>query len=270
MHEFLERLSTYVSAVIRYRWYAVSVTAICCLVGWVVINALPDQYQATGRIYVDTKTVLQPLLKGLAVEPDVVEIGAMQQTLLSRPNLEEVMRRTGLDPGGLNQKQYEESHRSPASIDHHRRDRTERLPDRGSYFDPKKAADIAQSLIAVFVDSSTGLSREDMEEAGRFLDQQIGEYERQLENAENRAAAFKQENMSYLLSSGGFQSGLDAAKQREASVTGKLRDARTELEILKAEMAITPQTIEPGSKPLAKITPLSEMRAKLAESADAL
>ena len=41
---------------------------------------------------------------------------------------------------------------------------------------PKLAYDVVQTLLSMFVESATGANRSDMENARRFLDQQIGSY----------------------------------------------------------------------------------------------
>ena len=70
-----------------------------CVVGWSVVAKLPDQYKASARVYVDTTSVLRPLLQGLAINTGDTQrtIFLMTRTLLSRPNLEKVMRMTDLD-----------------------------------------------------------------------------------------------------------------------------------------------------------------------------
>src|SRR5262245_2696139 len=56
---------------------------------------MPSIYQSSSRIYVDTSSVLQPLLRGIAVQSNLQsQVELMKQTLLSRPNLEDVARKT--------------------------------------------------------------------------------------------------------------------------------------------------------------------------------
>ena len=54
----------------RRRWYAAGVAWVFCLVGWTYVLTLPDTYQATTRIYVDTESMLRPLMRGIAVEAE--------------------------------------------------------------------------------------------------------------------------------------------------------------------------------------------------------
>ena len=56
---------------------------------------------------------------------------------------------------------------------------------------PKLAHDVVQTLLTIFVESATGGSRTDMENARRFLEHQIQSYEQQLRGAERRRADFR-------------------------------------------------------------------------------
>ena len=40
------------------------------LLGSTIVVFLPDQYEASSRVYVDTDSLMGPLLKGIAVEDD--------------------------------------------------------------------------------------------------------------------------------------------------------------------------------------------------------
>lgn len=264
MHDLIERIFEYVAAVIQYRWYALMVTAIVCLCGWTAVVLLPDRYESEGRIYIDTKSILQPLLRGLAVDRDVnQEIAALQQLLVTRPSLEEVARRTGLDAG------IEDVHQQEGMLAGLRNSIEVGASGQGIFLidvtrdDPRMAALIAQALIDVFVESSAGLGRSDLDTATRFLDEQIADYESRLHDAEQRAADFKQANFAYLSQPGGFQSGLDSAQRAMRALEASVREVQTELAILKGEMAATPQTIEPTR--LQTTSPVAELELKLAQ-----
>src|SRR5688572_12241612 len=98
MQDIIDLALSYLKATWRYRWYAVAVAWIVALIGWTVVQKMPDRYVAFARVYVDTQTVLRPLLSGLAVQPDVSQlVPMMTRTLISRPNLEKLLQITELD-----------------------------------------------------------------------------------------------------------------------------------------------------------------------------
>src|SRR5882672_10407511 len=101
MHELADQLLSHLKAIWRYRWYAIVFAWIIALGGWALVYyAMPDRYQADARVYVDTQTVLRPLLSGLAVQPNVEQmVTMMSRTLISRPNLEKVIQMANLDVG---------------------------------------------------------------------------------------------------------------------------------------------------------------------------
>ena len=75
----------------RRRWLVLGIAWPICLAGWIAVALLPSKYVATARVYVDTETLLSPLLKGMAVDVDMnQQVEVMQRTLLSRPNLQKV------------------------------------------------------------------------------------------------------------------------------------------------------------------------------------
>src|SRR6188768_2348478 len=98
MHELSGQLLAYLKATWRFRWYAVVFAWIAAIGGWVAVYLTPDRFEASARVYVDTQSVLRPLLSGLAVQPNVDQlVMMMSRTLISRPNLEKVIRMADMD-----------------------------------------------------------------------------------------------------------------------------------------------------------------------------
>ncbi len=55
----------------RFRWFALITAFIVALIGWAVVFALPDRYEADARVFVDTRTALKPALQGLTIDQNV-------------------------------------------------------------------------------------------------------------------------------------------------------------------------------------------------------
>eukprot|EP01032_Pedospumella_encystans_P024587 gene24587-27804_t len=98
MAELQALLLTFLKAIGKYRWYAVAISWVVAVVGWAVVYRMPDDYQASARVYVDTQSILRPLLSGMTSVPNVEQqVQFMRRTLISRPNVEKVMRSVDLD-----------------------------------------------------------------------------------------------------------------------------------------------------------------------------
>lgn len=98
MHEFKSLVRLHLAGFRRLRWSIIVIAWAVCLTGWLAVAALPDRHMAQARIFVDTGTILAPLMKGLAVSADVdAQVEMMRRTLLSRPNLKQLLRLTKLD-----------------------------------------------------------------------------------------------------------------------------------------------------------------------------
>ncbi len=70
MQSWKVQLFSYLSSTWQYRWYGIAAAWIICLVGWIGVGVVPDQYQSEAKVYIDTDTLLRPLLQGLAVSND--------------------------------------------------------------------------------------------------------------------------------------------------------------------------------------------------------
>src|SRR6478736_2264861 len=159
------------------------------LLGSTIVVLLPNQYESSARVYVDTDSLMGPLLKGIAVQSDLTQqLLVMQNTLLSRPNLVKVVH--SIYPGVDDNNQIEIENIS-ARI----KSRTTIEVVASKLFrivhvesDPRVAKDVVQSLLGIFVDNSLGSDRADVESTRAFIAKQIAFYETELRAAESRIA----------------------------------------------------------------------------------
>jgi len=227
MDAMLREILPHIRAVWRYRWQALVLAWLVAILGWMVVMVLPDKYEANARVYVDTDSILLPLLDGLAVQPNVNQrISIMTQTLLSRPNIEKVVREVDLDKS------------SPEEIE----DVIKKLAvdirlvkTRGqknlytlnyAHNDPALAKRIVQALLNILVESTLGDTRQDSDSAQQFLTLQINEYEARLIAAEDRLMEFKRQNFRVLPSQeGGFFQELKQVENQIDAVKLEVREA---------------------------------------------
>ena len=209
----------------KYRWVGLVVAWVAGLVGAVVVFVLPDRYEASARIYVDTQSILKPLMSGLAVQPNVEQqVTMLSRTLISRPNVEKLVRMADLDLKNQSKAQQEatiETVTSNLSIQSSGRDNLYILGYRDA--DPETAKRVVQSLVSIFVESSLGATRKDTSTATTFINEQIKAYEAKLEEAETRLKEFRLKNLSNV----GGADGKDSAA-RIAELGSMLERSRLE------------------------------------------
>src|SRR3954451_24441809 len=182
-------ITQYLRAAWRRRWIGVIIAWLVCGVGWVGVYAIPNHYESSARLFVDADAVLTPLLRGIAVDSTpTTQLEIVQRTLLSRPNLEKLISKTDLDLTLNNPSDRQRLLGTLANT-------VKVTPQTRNLFtityrdkSPKLAHDVVQTLLTIFVESATGGSRSDMENARRFLERQIQSYEQQLRAAEKRRA----------------------------------------------------------------------------------
>src|SRR5216683_2375957 len=99
MKQELDRVLEEVRSAWRFRWMALAAASIVSVVGWTIVFALPDRYQADARVFVDTRTALKPALQGLTTDQNVdAQINYVRQSLLEGPQLEKIAKDTGVLP----------------------------------------------------------------------------------------------------------------------------------------------------------------------------
>src|SRR5688572_18900444 len=98
MNDLVPQIADTLRGAWRGRWVGLGVAWLAAIGGLGVLYLIPDKYEATARVYVDTQSVLKPLLHGLTVQPNVEqEVAILSRTLISRPNLQKLVRMTDLD-----------------------------------------------------------------------------------------------------------------------------------------------------------------------------
>jgi polysaccharide chain length determinant protein (PEP-CTERM system associated) len=247
MAEITATLLNFLKAIGKYRWYAVAISWTIAVIGWAVVLRLPNQYEASARVYVDTQSILKPLLSGMTTLPNLdQQVVFMRRTLISRPNVERLMRMTDLDVKAKDTKEHEkmvDDLMSQIKIAGTERDDIYTLTYTAT--NPKLGKDIVQSLLQIFVEGSFSGKKQDSEKAVQFIDDQIKSYEEKLTAAENQLKEFKIKNMGLLPREGGgdFSGQLIQA-------TDQLSQARLELaEAEQARNAIRRQISGEPAKP---------------------
>ncbi|MGA9165416.1 MAG: XrtA system polysaccharide chain length determinant [Thiobacillus sp.] len=205
MDQVLQQILGYTKAAWQRRWWGVAVAWLVCIVGWTWVMLLPDRFEASARVYVDTQTLLKPLLSGLAAEPNVEQqIKLMTRQLVSRPTLEKVARMTDLDVKAKTPEQTEKMLTDLAekiSIADAGRENLYTISYQDANGDLAKK--VVQSLLTIFVETSLGKTRQDISSSQRFIEEQLQQYQQKLTDAENALKEFKQKHIGMMPGQGG-------------------------------------------------------------------
>jgi len=240
MQEILEQIIDYLKGIWIKRRYIIISTWLICPIGWYYVAAMPDVYKSQARVYVDTQSLLRPLLRGLTIETNPEQqISLMVKTLMSRPNLERISRMTDLDVQANTPDEYDNiiaQLKSGLKISRAGKENiyTLSIVDK----DPEMAKNIVQSTLTVFIENTLGETRNDSDSAQKFLTTQIQEYENRLSAAEARLTDFKQKYSEVLPNSGGFYQKLNSSKERLKSLKLEILESNTRLKSAKKQLKI--------------------------------
>jgi polysaccharide chain length determinant protein (PEP-CTERM system associated) len=200
MEELISQLVSSLKGIWKYRWYALVTAWLVAAAGWTKVALLPDDYQSSARVFVDTQSILKPLLAGMTSMPNIEQqVSIMSRTLLSRPNIERVMRMVDLDI----------SNRTPRELEQQAIELSNKIRINGTgnldiytisynHRNPRIVRDVVQSLLTIFVEGSFKGKSGETRKAVQFIDDQIKVYEDKLTTAENSVKDFRLKNNGLL------------------------------------------------------------------------
>jgi len=270
MNEALRELLVHLRGMWNRRLFGLTAAWIAGVASIAMALLIPEYYAASARAYVDTQSMLRPVMAGLSIQPNLNEqVALISRTLLSRPNIEKLIQMATLDEGATGTAKRE------ALIDH----LTKRIELTGnassniyviSYRDPdpQRALSVIESLLKIFVQSSIGDERQDARAALKFLDEQIARYEQTLQLAEGRLKDFRLKYLGVPGQSG--QAGQDYFG-RMSRLTDEIANTKLELrsaiesrESYKRDLAGQAPTISSAGRPGVAGPPVPEIDARIA------
>jgi polysaccharide chain length determinant protein (PEP-CTERM system associated) len=254
MEELLRQARLVLRGMWLHHWLGLLMAWGIGLAAGIAVFVMPDKYEASARVFVDTDSVLKPLMAGLTIQANTEQqIAMLSRTLISRPNVEKLVRMADLDLGVNSPNQKEaliEQVTKSLSIKSVGRDNLYTLGFVDT--DPERARKVVQSLTTVFVESSLGDKRSDTDSARKFIDEQIAIYQKKLEEAENRLKQFKLQNIEVGLDKDGGAGGrLSDLSTQLAQARLELREAENSRDAIKRQIVgeepvLLPDT--PGSE----------------------
>ena len=243
LQQTLVQVLDYIKGVWIKKRYVIIFSWLICPVGFVYVASLPDVYSSKAQVFVDTRSVLQPLLRGLAIQtnPDQ-EIQMMAKTLLSRSNVEKIARESDLDITTTTEAEFETlvtNLTKDIQLSSTGRDNIYNISF--SNEEPSTAQRVVQETLDLFVEGALGNNRKDTDTAGRFLDEQIAEYESRLTEAEQRLANFKRQYNDILPLAGTYYSSIQGLNDELEATRLQIRQAQQQAETLKGQISSSKQ-----------------------------
>lgn len=248
MNELITKVLTTMRGTWRFRWLGAIAAWLVFTVGAIVVHLMPDVYESEAKVFIDTHSALDPVLRNLAIETDFQsQVDVMTRAILARPNLEEVMRKTDLyltvnTPEETEQLIY--NLKKNIKIEQPSADQKYLYAISYTNKNPETAYRVVQALIDSWIERTLGSSRTGTTVAQEFLKAQIAEYEKRLTLAEQRLADFKKENVGLMPSSGSsyymqMQTEMDELNEKRDRLRlamNRAKELMTQLEGEKASM----------------------------------
>lgn len=242
----------------RRRWYAVTAAWAVAIICWAGVYMMPDRYESRAQVYVNTDSILDPIMKNLAPRPDPGKrVGIMRLRLLARPNVEQTIYDSGLDARA----------QTPAAMERLVAELTANIhvdSPRDGFFiisykstDPQIAQKVVASVLNIFIENDLGASLTDIDFARTYLDKQVSEYEARLTSKEKERAEFERQHAGELAGGERNMRRIDQKEQELSRLNEDLAARKRTLNALRATLAQTPSA---GTS-----SELDEMKQKLAE-----
>ena len=250
MNLLIEEARAALWSVWNRRWLALAVAWALCLLGWLAIALIPNTYESKARMFVQLDDMLADQI-GIGSDARKQDIERMRQTLVSATNLEKIIRSTRLGDTVTTPRQMERAIGSLAED-------IKLVGDEKNVFtitvnsgrsdlsdgeNAQLAQDIALRLIDIARQTNLGGSRGEMRETIEFLDQQLAQRQRQLEDAEQRRLAFEAEHPELIGGAAAISGRLASTRAELRSVEADLAAAQSALAAINGQLAGTPRTL---------------------------
>lgn len=250
LNDLLEDVRAALWSVWDRRWLALGVAWGVSLLGWLAVALIPNAYESQARIFVQLDDVLAQQI-GIGAGSRAKDIDRVRQTLTSAVNMERVVRTTRIGDTVTTPAQMESAVAALA------RDvkvvaQGENLFEitvrsgRGDLSDSENAQlaqVVTQRVIDIFREENLGGARGEMRETIEFLDLQLAERQRELEDAEQRRLNFEAANPELIGGPQAIAAQLSGTRAELRGVEADLAAARAALAAIDGQLASTPRTL---------------------------
>ncbi len=233
----------------RRRWTVATVAAASALLGWFGLWLIPDQYASRAQVYVQTETILDPVMTGVTARPNYERrVEVMRLQLLTRPNVEEIILRAGLDREITARDPREKSAQMEKLIEWVSGEITITSPQE-LYFvidyknsDPSIARNVVEAALNLLIEQDLGASLTENEAAKKRLDDEIEAFGDRLTAKEQEIAAYRRQNAEELALVDGSGRSRDLMEAELSRVTDELAVAERRVATARSLLSQTAAT----------------------------
>ena len=270
MNTIYEELRAALYSIWHRRWLVLAVAWGICMFGWLAVALVPNTYESRARIFVQLDDVLAQQI-GIGQGDRRRDIERVRQTLTGAINLEKVVRSTRISDDVTNVRQMETAVAALAK-------RIEVVSQQDNLFEitatsgdsslsdnenSKLSRDIVQKMIDIFREENLAGGRGEMRDTITFLDQQLGERQKQLEEAEQRRLAFEAQHPELIGGAQAIAAKLESARSEQRSVDADLAAAQSALAAIDGQLQGTPRVLISQAAPSGATGALMQAEADL-------
>lgn len=228
------------------RWLALAVAWGVAVVGWFVVAQMPSRYESRARVFVQMQSIIPGGVAGVPSDGQK-DVDRIRQTLVSAVNLEKVVRGTDLANTVSSDRDVADRVAGLAQAIKVESQQDNLFQITTTQSSPKLARTVTQKLIDIFVEQNLAGDRQQSKQSLSFLDGQLSNLQKQLQDAEAKRADFQNKYLASLPGTGSVADRIGAARSQMAQVDGDLAAASSSLAALNGQMAGTAKSLPGGA-----------------------
>jgi len=263
LSELPSPLIRYGAGVWRRRWLIVVIAWMTALLGWAAIWFLPNQYVSQAQVLIQ-----EPVRNDRAANPNFERrVDILRLSLLTFPNVEEIIYRAGLDE--------EIEAVSPSDRQAQLEGLVMGVTDgiriespKDTYFiitfshsDAEIARNVVEAAVNLLIEQDLGTRLRDTETQEQKLNKSISEFDSLLARQERAIAEYRLRYADDLASSLGDEQARDRRRDQLENIEDRISEARIRVETLRARLSVTPKTTTGGELEALKIR-LAQLRSQ--------
>lgn len=273
MNGLYDEIRIAIHSVWNRRWMALAVAWGICLLGWLVVALIPNSYESKARVFVEMQSILTEKV-GIESRERKKNMERVQETLASTINLEKVVRGTDLNLTVASDRELAgkvEMLRKNIVIKSEKDNLFEITANSSASNlsdaeNAKLSREIVQKMIDIFVEENLSGDRDETSQTLKFLDAQLANREKALQEAEQKRVTFETENLGLLPGIGSISQRMEAARAELSQLDSQLSQSSASLAALNGQLAGTPATIATPGFGGSGGSALSQAQGKLASA----